>query len=55
MHFIYRVATKDIEKGEEIIVCHSPIGFDSKTARERHQELDFVCKCKACEFGTTFQ
>ncbi|KAK2767771.1 hypothetical protein FQN54_003930 [Arachnomyces sp. PD_36] len=40
-------AIRDIAKGEDITFCYS-IQFEVRTRRERHQDLDFECRCKAC-------
>lgn len=48
------LATRGIAAGEEITFCYS---FDVKfrTRGERHEELRFVCECRACLPGTLFQ
>lgn len=47
-------ATKDIEAGEEIYFCYHP-DLKSNTRPERQAYLGFVCNCKACLPGTSFQ
>ncbi|KAJ6183861.1 hypothetical protein N7519_005162 [Penicillium mononematosum] len=52
--FIELHATKDIEAGEEIRFCYDP-DLKANTKYERHQFLGFVCDCRACLPGTSFQ
>ena len=47
-------AVRDIVAGEEITFCYEP-DLGCKTRHERHQALRFVCDCKACLTGTSFQ
>ncbi|KAH6683899.1 hypothetical protein B0J14DRAFT_1249 [Halenospora varia] len=47
-------ATRDIVAGEEITFCYNS-DFECRTRHDRHQALRFVCDCKACLTGTSFQ
>lgn len=47
-------ATRDIVAGEEITFCYNT-GFEYRIRHDRHQELRFVCECKACLPDTPFQ
>jgi hypothetical protein len=47
-------ATRDIAKGEEITFCYRT-EFKCMTSQDRHEELRFICHCKACLPGSAFQ
>lgn len=47
-------AKRDISVGEEITFNYLP-GFELKCQHERHQLLQFTCKCEACHAGPSPQ
>ncbi|PNP48780.1 hypothetical protein TGAMA5MH_00234 [Trichoderma gamsii] len=48
------LAKRDISAGEEITFNYLP-GFELKSQHERHQLLQFTCKCEACHASSSAQ
>ncbi|KAM0472343.1 hypothetical protein ACHAPX_008771 [Trichoderma viride] len=48
------LAKRDISAGEEITFNYLP-GFELKAQHERHQLLQFTCKCEACHASSSSQ